>query len=252
MTGIIRSGMQIMDSRKNANRKDEDKKVDAIVEPKYIKFYEAISAAIDDAKARNKNPKAMFRCEIIHPKEDGTPTVSTISYEFLAPDTIATFLDIMNTRLSPPKARSTRTGSTPGANDSAGGDDDGTNAGGPEGGDDAPAVDDAAKAAADKKAADDKAAADKKAADDKAASDKKAAEKKAADDKKAADAKNVTPAATTTPAAPAANGKSAADKARETAAAAQKKAEEATKETTPPPAEGGEDFNGLFDEDPAG
>ena len=105
MSRIIKTGMQIACDRKNHSRPEEEKKAEAVIDPKYIKFYTAIDENIERATAAGKKSKPMFKCELIMPDENGAPKSEVIVYEMIAPDQIAMLYGIMQQRLAPPSQR---------------------------------------------------------------------------------------------------------------------------------------------------
>jgi hypothetical protein len=105
MSRIIKTGMQIVCDRKNHSRPEAEKKAEAVIDPKYIKFYTAIDENIERATAEGKKSKPMFKCEIIMPDENGTPKSEVITYEMIAPDQIAMLYGVMQQRLAPPSQR---------------------------------------------------------------------------------------------------------------------------------------------------
>lgn len=258
MTDIIKSGLQIVCSRKNANVAPEDRKADPVIDEKQIKFYTKLSQAREEQAKNNKPLTPMFRCELVHWDENGDIKKTNIVYQTLAPDQVAAIHNVLLQRLSPSKPKgpkpaavndapaATGEASVSAASGDAGeASSAGTEAGEAAGAEGAVGEDEAAeakaaeaKAAADKEAAD-KAAADKKKSEEKTAADKKAAaDKKKADEAKAAEAK-------------AAEGKpkSAAEKAREVAVNEQKKADEAKAAAEAAKPAAGGDFDDLFSEE---
>lgn len=236
---IIPAGIQIVCSRKNANKTGPERRGDAIVDPVQQKFYEALVAMRKADKEAGRKSKPMFRVALMHWDENGDVKETGISYQTLAPDQVAILHDIMATRMGPPKPKGrVAAGDKPGDKP-----DDGAGTGTTEG-DDAAAAGDAGAAGNDDteaKAAEAKAAEEKKAA----AAKKKAADDEAAKKKAEADKKTTPPAANGNGAA-----KTAAEKAREAAAESEKAAKAAVAKASDAKAAeaSGDDFAHLFDE----
>lgn len=83
---IVRSGMQIYCDRKNERREDGRQLVDAVTDPVYVKFYEALEAHRQKAESENKKPRPMFRLEYLHPDAEGNVKSEVLEYGVLCPD----------------------------------------------------------------------------------------------------------------------------------------------------------------------
>lgn len=239
MSNIIRSGMAVIDSRKNFHAKEaKDMKPTTIVDPVYEKFYELLedqrTKAEEKAKKEGKPVRSipMFQLKMLSPDDDGNIKTTTLSYDMLDPNTVASFLDNIEIRLSPPKVRGGKRKagdvdptSTDGGNDSGASTDDQ--------GSEAEAAEAQAKAEADKKA---KAEAKAAEADKKAKVEEKAEAKVEEKAAKAAKAEEKVEA------------KAAKAEAREETKEAEAKAAE-TEPAKDESADDDDDVGALFDDD---